>query len=61
MSGFSYQAALLSQAKVDNLDEPRVLPMTLVIDRAGVVRAVFGGTGTPLTAQLLSAAVDPLL
>jgi hypothetical protein len=61
MSAFAYPAALLSEAKVDKLDDPRVLPMTYVIDRTGVVRAVFGGTGTPLTAQRLADAVDPLL
>jgi cytochrome c biogenesis protein CcmG/thiol:disulfide interchange protein DsbE len=61
MAAFAYPAALLSQARVDNLDEPRVLPLTVVIDKSGVVRAVFGGTGTPLTTQLLTAAVAPLL
>jgi len=61
MSAFAYPAALLSEAKVDKLDEPRVLPLTYVIDKAGVVRAVFGGTGTPLTEQLLAGAVEPLL
>ena len=61
MSAFAYPAALLSEAKVDKLDEPRVLPFTYVIDKAGVVRAVFGGTGTPVTPQRLDAAVRPLL
>ena len=61
MSAFAYPAALLSEAKVDRLDESRVLPMTYVIDKTGVVRAVFGGTGTPLTAQLLADAVRPFL
>ncbi len=61
MSAFSYPAALLSEAKVDKLDEPRVLPLTYVIDKGGVVRAVFGGTGTAVTATLLDAVVRPLL
>jgi thiol-disulfide isomerase/thioredoxin len=61
MSAFGYPAGLLSEAKVDELDPPRVLPMTYVIDKAGVVRAVFGGTGTPLTAEQLDGAVRPLL
>jgi thiol-disulfide isomerase/thioredoxin len=61
MSAFAYPAALLGEAKTDGLDEPRALPVTYVIDGAGVVRAVFGGTGTPLTADLLEAAVRPLL
>jgi thiol-disulfide isomerase/thioredoxin len=61
MSAFSYPAALLSEAKVAKLDEPRVLPLTYVIDKGGVVRAVLGGTGTPVTAQRLDEVVRPLL
>jgi len=61
MSAFAYPAALLSQARIDKLDEPRVLPLTYVIDRTGIVRAVFGGAGVPLTSQLLAGAVEPLL
>jgi thiol-disulfide isomerase/thioredoxin len=61
MSAFAYPAALLSEARVDRLDEPRVLPITYVIDAAGIVRAVFGGTGAPLTVQALDDAVRPLL
>ncbi len=61
MSGFSYPAGLLAQARVDRLGEVRVLPVTLVIDRAGVVRDVFGANGTPLTEARLEAAVKPLL
>jgi thiol-disulfide isomerase/thioredoxin len=61
MSAFAYPAGLLSEAKVDELDPPRVLPLTYVVDKSGVVRAVFGGTGTPLTAELLEDAVRPLL
>jgi cytochrome c biogenesis protein CcmG/thiol:disulfide interchange protein DsbE len=61
MNAFSYPAGLLSEAKVDKLDEPRVLPLTYVVDKDGVVRAVFGGTGTPVTAALLDVVVRPLL
>jgi len=57
MAAFAYPAALKSQAKVDDLDEPRVLPLTYVIDKVGVVRAVFGGTGKALTESDLEAAV----
>jgi hypothetical protein len=35
--------------------------MTYIIDKTGVVRAIFGGAGKPLTAQLLDDAVKPLL
>jgi hypothetical protein len=61
MSAFAYPAALLSEARVDRLDQPRLLPMTYVVDKTGVVRAVFGGTGAPLTAARLDDAVRPLL
>jgi thiol-disulfide isomerase/thioredoxin len=61
MSTFAYPAGLLSEAKVDKLDEPRVLPLTWVVDATGVVRSVFGGAGTPLTAEALEAAVAPWL
>jgi thiol-disulfide isomerase/thioredoxin len=61
MSAFAYPAALLSEARTDELDEPRVLPITYVIDAAGVVRSVFGGTGAPLTSQALDDAVRPML
>jgi thiol-disulfide isomerase/thioredoxin len=57
MAGLAYPAGLLSKARTNDLDTPRVLPMTYVIDRAGVVRAVFGGTGKPLTEADLDAAV----
>ncbi len=61
MRDFSYPAGLLSEARNAALDPPRILPMTYVIDRTGVVRAVFGGTGTPLTEAALAAAIQPLL
>jgi thiol-disulfide isomerase/thioredoxin len=61
MAAFSYPAGLLAAARIDHLGEPRILPVTLVIDRAGVVRSVFGANGTPLTQALLEAAVKPLL
>ena len=61
MSGFAYPAAMLAEATVDKLDPPRALPMTYVVDRSGVVRAVFGGSETPLTAERLAEAVRPLL
>ena len=61
MSAFSYPAALLSEAKVSKLDEPRVLPLTYVIDKSGLVRAVLGGAGTPVTSQRLDEVVRPLL
>jgi thiol-disulfide isomerase/thioredoxin len=61
MAAFSYPAGLLSQASVNRLGDQTILPLTLVIDRKGVVRSVFGANGTPLTEPLLEAAVKPLL
>lgn len=61
MSAFSYPSGLLSEAKPNQLGEPRILPLTFVVDKAGVVRAVFGSDGTPLTEEKLKLAVEPLL
>lgn len=61
MHDFAFPTGLLSDARVDKLDEPRVLPLTYVVDRAGVVRAVFGGGHAALTREALEAAVAPLL
>jgi len=58
MSAFSYPAALLSQAKVDDLDEPRILPLTYIVGPDGVVRAVFGGSGKALTEADLATALQ---
>jgi thiol-disulfide isomerase/thioredoxin len=60
MSAFAYPAGLLAEAQTE-LDAPRVLPMTYVVDRQGVVRAVFAGLAAPLNASMLEAAVQPLL
>jgi thiol-disulfide isomerase/thioredoxin len=61
MSAFAYPAALLSQARTNTLGDQRILPVTLVVDRTGVVRDVFGANGVPLTQGALEAAVRPLL
>jgi len=60
MGGFAYPAGLLAEAQTD-LDPPRVMPMTYIIDRQGVVRALFGGMTTTLDAATLQSAVQPLL
>jgi thiol-disulfide isomerase/thioredoxin len=61
MAAFAYPAGLLSQATTDRLGDQRILPVTFIVDRAGLVRAVFGANGTPLTQAALEAAVKPLL
>ena len=38
MQSFSYPAAMLDDAKVNDFDTPAVLPVTFVVDRDGVVR-----------------------
>jgi len=60
MEAFAYPAGLLADARTD-LDPPRVMPMTYVIDRKGFVRAVFGGMASALDAAELESAVRPLL
>jgi cytochrome c biogenesis protein CcmG, thiol:disulfide interchange protein DsbE len=61
MTTFSYPAALARQAKVNKLRNPRVLPITYVIDQNGVVRAKLWVGGSSMTARNLAAAVVPLL
>lgn len=61
MREFAFPAGLLSDARVDKLDEPHILPLTYVVDRAGVVRAIFGGDHAALTRQGLEAALASLL
>lgn len=61
MAKVSYPAALLARARTNGFGEPRALPATYVIDRAGAVRAVLGAGGPPLDERTLSAAIDPLL
>jgi thiol-disulfide isomerase/thioredoxin len=60
MRAFAYPAGLLADARTD-LDAPRVMPMTYVIDRQGVVRAMFDGMATKLDAARLESAVRPLI
>jgi peroxiredoxin len=55
---FSYPAAMLSDATTNSLGSPDGLPVTLVIDRGGVVRAKLK---RPVTAKDLAEEVGPLL
>lgn len=61
MQAVHYPAALLADAQVNGFGAPSALPQTIVIDRAGVVRAVFDGGQGPLTATALDRAVDGLI
>lgn len=59
--GFSYPAAMLSDASVNGFGAPLVLPVTYVVDSGGVIRAVLRPDQTPVTASTLANAVLPLL
>ncbi|HYB90467.1 MAG TPA: TlpA disulfide reductase family protein [Candidatus Binataceae bacterium] len=61
MQSFSYPAAMLDDAKVNDFDTPAVLPVTFVVDRDGVVRARLTPDETPVTEKSLADAVLPLL
>jgi thiol-disulfide isomerase/thioredoxin len=61
MQSFSYPAAMLDDAKVNGFGTPSVLPLTVVVDANGVLRAKLTPDEIPVTEQSLSAAVLPLL
>jgi peroxiredoxin len=61
MEGFAYPAAMLRDARPNGFGRPPALPITYVIDTAGVVRAKFQPDETGVTEQSLAAAVLPLL
>ena len=61
MQSFSYPAAMMDDAKVNDFGTPDALPMTVVVDRNGVVRAKLTPDQTPVTEKSLSDAVLPLL
>jgi cytochrome c biogenesis protein CcmG/thiol:disulfide interchange protein DsbE len=58
---YSYPAAMLDDAKINDFGTPDALPMTVVVDGNGVVRAKLTPEQTPVTEQSLSDAVLPLL
>ncbi len=61
MADFSYPSGMALEARTNGFGVPRALPQTFVIDRRGVVRAVFGVLGEPIDAARLETAVRPLL
>jgi hypothetical protein len=61
MQSLSYPAAMLDDAKTNGFDNPDELPVTYVIDRAGIVRAIFTPGNKVLSATDLDASVVPLL
>jgi len=61
MQSFTYPAAMLDDAKVNEFGTPDALPMTVVVDSNGVVRAKLTPDQTQVTEKNLSDAVLPLL
>jgi len=61
MQSFSYPAAMLDDAKVNDFGTPSALPMTIVIDGHGIIRAQLTPDQKAVTEKSLSAAVLPLL
>ncbi len=61
MQSFSYPAAMLDDANVNDFGPPNSLPMTVVVDSNGVVRAEFTPDQAKVTEKSLSDAVLPLL
>jgi cytochrome c biogenesis protein CcmG, thiol:disulfide interchange protein DsbE len=61
MQSFSYPAAMLDDAKVNDFGAPSALPVTFVIDGNGIVRAKLTPDEKPVTEKSLGDAVIPLL
>jgi thiol-disulfide isomerase/thioredoxin len=61
MAAFSYPALMAESAPTNDFRQPRVLPITYVIDTSGVVRAKLWAAGTPVTEENLEKALAPLL
>lgn len=59
-SSVHYPVALLAESKPDELDQPRALPITYIVDRSGVVRYIFDGSRSPLTKEKLAQAISAL-
>ncbi|MGD0075944.1 MAG: TlpA disulfide reductase family protein [Candidatus Binataceae bacterium] len=61
MSSFAFPAAMSDDASVEDFGKPSAVPVTLVIDRNGIVRASLTPDESPLTEKLLTEVVVPLL
>jgi cytochrome c biogenesis protein CcmG, thiol:disulfide interchange protein DsbE len=61
MQSYSYPAAMLDDATSDGFNDPSALPVTYVFDRSGILRAKFTSGDKPLTEEVLTEAVLPLL
>jgi cytochrome c biogenesis protein CcmG/thiol:disulfide interchange protein DsbE len=61
MQSFSYPAAMLDDAKVNDFGTPSALPETFIIDSTGIVRAKLTPDEKPVTEKSLADAVLPLM
>ncbi|MGA9855381.1 MAG: TlpA disulfide reductase family protein [Gammaproteobacteria bacterium] len=61
MKEFRYPAAMLKHASQNGFGPPRIVPMTYVIDKNGVLRAELWAGGMPSTRLNLETVVKPLL
>jgi peroxiredoxin len=56
-----YPVAILADAQTNDFGKPNILPVTYIVDAAGIVRAVMTPDKTPVTGVALETAVTPLL
>jgi cytochrome c biogenesis protein CcmG/thiol:disulfide interchange protein DsbE len=61
MQAFSYPAAVMKEASANGFGMPDALPVTYVIDSAGIVRARLRPDEVTVTEKALADAVLPLL
>jgi thiol-disulfide isomerase/thioredoxin len=61
MRQYSYPAAMINEALADDFPRPREIPITYVIDRAGVLRAILRPGRIGVTSKTLAATVLPWL
>ncbi len=61
MRSFAYPAAMGNEAKLDDFPRPDVIPITYVVDRDGVLRAIMRPDQIEITPSTLAQTLLPLL
>jgi cytochrome c biogenesis protein CcmG, thiol:disulfide interchange protein DsbE len=61
MRQYSYPAAMINEALANNFPRPREIPITYVIDRTGMLRAILRPGRIAVTPKTLAETVLPLL
>ena len=61
MRSFAYPAALVGDARTNDFPRPKLLPITYIVDAAGMLRAKMTPGQIAVTEQSLTATVLPLL